>query len=430
MSDNAVDINDCFLHDKDRLQHNEALNLLRQNLEPIAGDTQVSLGHANGRIVSSDVNAPHNVPLHTNAAVDGYAFKHAELGDEPVNISQRIAAGDLSPEPLSSGTAARIFTGAIMPDSADSVAMQEDCDVIGDQVHLPISLKLGANCRLAGEDLKSGENVFHRGEILSAVKIAAAASIGLANIPVREKLTIGLLSSGNEMRRADAINANEKKLRPGEVWDANAPMLSALLQSLPVNIIDHGIVDDDAKSVEKALTELAKKSDIIITTGGASRGSEDHMLDCLDRLGKRHLWQLAVKPGRPMMFGQISRPTEKHDCFYFGLPGNPVAALVCFLLYVRPALLRLAGADWMEPQCYPVTADFELTNKKPDRREFLRGILKTYPNEPLCVSKFSRDGSGLISSLRTADGLIDVAEEITAVKKGDLVNFIPFSQFF
>jgi len=203
-----------------------------------------------------------------------------------------------------------------------------------------------------------------------------------------------------------------------------------LLQALPVNINDHGIVDDTARSVENALTEMASVCDVIITTGGASRGVEDHMLSSLDKLGKRHLWQLAIKPGRPMMFGQIRRQDHQHDCYFFGLPGNPVAALVCFLLYVRPALARLAGANWTEPQRYPLMANFELLNKKTDRREFLRGILKTDAGGNVSVNKFERDGSGLISSLRTADGLIEIPEKVTQVKKGDMVSFLPFSQYF
>ena len=427
MSVNVTNIDDCFLHDKERLKHDEALGLLHKNLKCVAGETETPLAKANSRILSANINAPHNVPLHTNAAVDGYAFAHADLNEKAISVSQRIAAGDLSPAALQTGTAARIFTGAVMPKGADSVAMQEDCEVTGKLVRLPAALKSGANCRLAGEDLKSGETVLQAGDVINATRIAAAASIGLSKLPVREKLTIGLLSSGNEMRRVDT---HDKKLLAGEVWDANAPMLSALLQALPVNINDHGIVDDTARSVENALTEMASVCDVIITTGGASRGVEDHMLSSLDKLGKRHLWQLAIKPGRPMMFGQIRRQDHQHDCYFFGLPGNPVAALVCFLLYVRPALARLAGANWTEPQRYPLMANFELLNKKTDRREFLRGILKTDAGGNVSVNKFERDGSGLISSLRTADGLIEIPEKVTQVKKGDMVSFLPFSQYF
>lgn len=426
MTTNASLIDDCFLHDKDRLRHDDALDLLRANLSAVAGMEEAPLARCVGRIVAQDILAPHPVPLHTNAAVDGYAFCHSDLNAAPFEISDRIAAGDLAPAPLKQATAVRIFTGAPMPDGADSVAMQEDCTATDTHVTLPIALKTGANCRKAGEDLTAGEIVVSAGTRLSATTIAAAASIGLATVGVYSKLTISLFSSGNEMRRVEDDN---HILQPGEVWDANAPMLAALLEPLPVEIIDHGVLADDAEIVATEIEKASLTSDIIITTGGASRGSEDYMLSTLDKLGRRHLWQLAVKPGRPMMFGQIKRPENVNDCIFLGLPGNPVAALVCFLLYTRPTILALAGATWDIPIRYSIPAAFEMANKKPDRREFLRGILQHDQQGKLHVTKFARDGSGLISSLRMADGLVEIREDITRVKTGDAVQFIPFSQF-
>lgn len=422
-------IDDCFLHDKDRLRHDEALELLRTRLSCIVGTETIDSAQAAGRILAVSVNAPYPIPLHRNAAVDGYAFAHEELTGKPMAVSNRIAAGALNPPTLLAGTAVRIFTGAPMPDGADTVAMQEDCTRDGDQVLLPRGLKAGANCRQAGEDLQTGDLVVPKGHCLKPADLAALASVGRAELSVFRKLRVALFSSGDEMRQPDG-DAGAAPLQPGEVYDANQPLIAALGRHLPMTINRMGIIADEADAVQAAMRGALQDHDVIITTGGASRGSEDHMVATLDRLGKRHLWQLAVKPGRPMIFGQLDRPQpDLPDCLYFGLPGNPVAAMVCFLLYTQPALLKLAGANWTEPVRYQVPARFDITNKKPDRREFLRGILHQDANGITTVDKFARDGSGLISSLRQSDGLIEIAEPVTGLKAGELVSFLPFSGF-
>ncbi len=418
-------IDDCFLHDKDRLRHDDAIALLQDRLAPMVGTETINLADALNRIIAAPVKTPHNVPLHTNSAVDGYAFAHADIGSSPLPVSMRIAAGDLDPPVLQPGNAARIFTGAPMPEGAETVAMQEDCNEENSTVALPQALKKGANCRLAGEDLNPGDTVVSGGGRLRPADLAALSSIGCAELSVRKRLCVVCFSSGNEMRR---VGSSDKPLRVGEVYDANWPLLSSLLTKLPIELTDGGVIKDKADEVSAKIEDAAKRYDVIITTGGASRGAEDHMLSTLDRLGKRHLWQLAVKPGRPMMFGQIPRDQHK-DCLFFGLPGNPVAAMICFLLYTRPALLRLGGANWETPPRFRLPAEFAISRKKPDRREFLRGILSQGDDGILRVKKFPRDGSGLISSLREADGLIELPEELTELEAGTLVNFIPFSSF-
>lgn len=419
-------INDCFLHDKDRLRHDEAIALLRGRMVCVVGQETIDANDGLGRVLAHDILARHAVPLHTNSAVDGYAFDHRTVGASPTKLSGRVAAGDLSPPPLVEGTAVRIFTGAAMPEGADTVAMQEDCHEENGTVVLPEGLKRGANCRLAGEDLSSGDLVLEAGRRLRAADLAALASIGLAQLPVHKRLQVALFSSGNEMRTP---GERSSPLRPGEVYDANQPLIQALAAPLPIDLHHGGILEDDANAVETAFKKASKDYDVILTTGGASKGAEDHMLDVLDRMGKRHLWQLAVKPGRPMMFGQFERPASGRNCLFFGLPGNPVAAMVCFLLYTRPALLALAGAEWEDPHRFALPADFSIEKKKPDRREFLRGILMRNEDSSSSVRKFERDGSGIISSLREADGLIEIPEDVTKLAKGSLVNFIPFSSF-
>ncbi|MEL6966413.1 MAG: gephyrin-like molybdotransferase Glp [Pseudomonadota bacterium] len=425
-------LDDCFLHDRDRLRHGEALDLLRARLIPIADVETVALSTAHGRVVAKDITAPHPVPLHTNSAVDGYALNHADVDNAtgPLPISQRIAAGMLSPQPLARGTAVRIFTGAVMPEGANTVAMQEDCETqsTGNQnrpeVRLPTNLKLGANCRKAGEDLALGETVLQAGTVVRASHIAAAASVGTSELCVFKPLRIALFSNGDELR--DAEEASPTPLRLGQVFDTNSPMLAGLVRALPVDVVERTIIPDGLKETESALVKASQTADIIITSGGASRGEEDHMLTALDRLGKRHLWQLAIKPGRPMIMGQIARGSSQADCLYFGLPGNPVAAFVCFLLYVRPSLLALAGAPFAPLPRYTIESGFEISSKKPDRREFLRAKRVTLPDGRRVVQKFARDGSGLISSLHQSDGLVEIPEDVTQIALGDPVTFIPY----
>lgn len=412
--------NDCFLHDKDRLQHDQALEILRQNMRVISRVETVSLANANGRILAADVIAPRNIPAFDNSAVDGYAFAHDDF--EPTGgffpLTARIAAGDTVEIELPGFSAARIFTGAKMPEGADTIAMQEDCEPHeqdgGQFIAIPAGLKKGANCRLAGEDVSADKFVATSGIKLRPQDLAAIASTGTREVKVHKPLKVGLLSSGNEILRPG------EAFEQGKVYDANHFMLSGLLKNLNVEITDLGICPDDAEKVEALLKDASTKFDIVISSGGASKGEEDHFVDALGKLGKCHLWQLAVKPGRPMSFGQID------NTLVFTLPGNPVAAFVCFSLYVRPSIQSLSGAEFSEPQRYKIPSGFSIKSK-PDRREFLRGYIVNENDTPIAM-KFDRDGSGLITGLRESSGLIEIPEETTSVEKGNLVNFIPYSE--
>lgn len=417
-------LDDCFLHDKDRLRHEDALAIIKQRVSAISGIESLPLDTASGRILAEPVTAPRNVPLTDNAAVDGYAFNHAdfeELGGW-FEVADRIAAGHARTSAMPAQTAARIFTGAAMPDGLDTVAMQEDCEPhIQDErpfVAIPPGLKAGANRRKAGEDVLEGTTLLMPGERMRPQDIAAVASLGIAKINVFKKLRVALISTGDELLRPTPDLIPE----PGQVFDSNSYMLNGLLNTLPVSVTDYGVLKDDEQLIRNTITEAASTHDVILTSGGASRGEEDHVISAIEALGQRHMWQLAIKPGRPMTMGQIE------DCAFVGLPGNPVAAFVCFLLYVRPILLRLQGANWRAPVRFPVKANFAIEKKKPDRREFMRGILRTDDNGALCVSKFERDGSGLITGLREADGLIEIEEAATSLQLGAQVNFIPFSE--
>ncbi len=416
-------INDCFLHDRERLPHDEALAILRERLDPIAASQTASLNEAAGRVLAEDIRATRDIPSTDNSAVDGYAYRSSDFDEAGgyFAVTSRITAGDTSLVTLAPWTAARIFTGAVMPEGADTVAMQEDCEPHHqdgrDFVAIPQGLKPGANRRRMGEDLGSGALIGATGDLLTPPLIAALASTGTSRIQIYSPLKIAVVSSGNELREPGETAVD------GQVFDSNRYLLQALMKSLPVEVTDIGILPDNYDVIETKLENAAKTHDIIISSGGASLGEEDHIIAALEKLGTRHLWQLAVKPGRPMSFGQIG------SSVFFGLPGNPVACFVCFLLYVRPSLLRLGGAHWHEPKRFLVPALFDFRNKKQDRREFWRGILKDDTNGITGLEKFDRDGSGLISGLREADGLIEIHESVTSVVKGDPLRFIPWSEF-
>ncbi|ADZ71240.1 gephyrin-like molybdotransferase Glp [Polymorphum gilvum] len=416
-------LDDCFVHGSDSLRHDEALAILRREVTAVARAETVPLTAANGRYLAEAVTAPRDVPLADNSAVDGYAFRHAD--HDPAGgffrLETRIAAGHPSDVPLGPWAAARIFTGAVMPPGADTVAMQEDCerhDQDGQAfVVVPAGLKPGANRRRAGEDVKAGSVLLEPGRRLRPQDVAAIASTGKTDVAVYRRLRVALMSSGDELRRPG------EAILPGQVYDANHYLLRALVEAAGAEPIDLGILPDRADSVQTALEAAAAGCDVLLTTGGASHGEEDHITTTLDRLGTRCLWPLAIKPGRSMAVGRID------GCVFLGLPGNPVAAMVCFLLYARPVLSVLGGGAFGELQRFQVIADFEIARKKPGRREFHRGTLGRTADGRTCVHRFERDGSGLISGLSEADGLIEIDEETTAVARGSQVDFIPFGQF-
>lgn len=432
---------DCFAADRPRLRHAEAVQILADRIVPTVGTASVPLAAAAGRILASPAVARHPVPMHTNSAVDGYAIRHADMQEskESWPVAGRAAAGHAFAGIPAQGAAVRIFTGAVMPVGLDTVVMQEDTapDAADPaRVVLPAGLKRGANVRKAGEDVPEGTTLLDEGAVLRPQDLAALASIGHAEVAVFDRVRVAIVSSGDEV-----IRPGSGPLGLGEVYDANAPMLTALAGLTGADVTDLGVWPDSRAEVERRLAEAATAYDVILTTGGASKGSEDHMASALEALGRRHLWQLAIKPGRPMMFGQIRKsglgestaPSAAadgpRDTLMIGLPGNPVAVFVCFLMYVYPLLRRLGGAPWPEPRRFMLPANFEFTGRKQGRREFWRGVIETSPSGAMSAAKFARDGSGLISGLRVADGLIDIPEDAADVRPGDPVAFIPFTEF-
>jgi molybdopterin molybdotransferase len=416
-------VDDCFVLDKDRLPHQEALSILRSRVHPVVGTEKVPLANAAGRFLAEPIISPRPIPAHDNAAVDGYAFASSSYDAEKgasLEVAGEATAGHPFEGAPHAGTTIRIFTGAVVPAELDTVAMQEDIRIEERDgarwARIPPGLKAGANRRLAGEDTKAGEILVEAGTRLRPQEVASAAASGLGAVSCFARLKVAILSTGDEILRPG------EPFTAGKVYDANAPMLRGLTTAAGAEAIDLGVLPDTRERVVAALSEASRAFDAIVISGGASQGQEDHVVRSIDALGKRHLWQIAIKPGRPMSFGQIG------DCVVLGLPGNPVAVFVCFLMYVWPVLTRLAGGAWAEPMRYPVPASFT-QKKKPGRREFWRARLTREGDGRLFVAKFPRDGSGLISSLREADGLIEVAENVDEVRAGEFVDFIPFSEF-
>lgn len=406
------------------MSHDAVISHLRDRIHPIVGTTELKLSQLAGAIAAEDVAAPRAVPGHTNSAVDGYAFAHASLSSAATSelaVNGRATAGHPRSETTAAGEAVRIFTGAVIPTGCDSVAMQEDCETFehggAPMIRIPPGLKKGANVRPAGEDVDRGEVLLHAGDTIRPQDLAALASVGCDGLKCYERLRVAVVSTGDEV-----VRAGFGELKSGQVYDTNAPMLAALGAISGCDVADLGIWPDSRDDVVGRLENAAQTYDVVLTSGGASQGEEDHMARAIEQLGTRHFWQIAVKPGRPLMFGQVG------SSIVIGLPGNPVAVFVCFLMYVQPLLRRLAGAHWRTPRRFKLPATFSVRNRKLGRREFWRATTVETENG-LSVAKFPKDGSGLISGLRAADGLIDVPEDLPSVEEGQLVDFVPFTEF-
>lgn len=412
--------NDCFaFDDKHRMKHATVLATLAERLSQVVGDEPVPLSQAAGRILAQPCRAQRDTPATDNAAVDGYAFRHGcyRANDGALRQCATVKAGQQSVDlSVPEAGCVRIFTGAPMPPGLDTVAMQEDCTVHGDIVTIPPGLNPGANRRKAGEDVRAHSIIAPARQCLRATDVAAIAAAGIASLTVRQRLRIGIVSTGDEVVQPGA------QAQAHQVFDANRPMLHALLDRPYAQIIDLGHCKDDPALLRKTLLEAAQKCDLIVTSGGASRGQEDHLFDALAHIGHAHVWQIAIKPGRPMLFGQFE------NTVLMALPGNPVAAMVCCLLYGRAIVAHLCGAQWAEPLGYNLPSAFSIEKKKTDRREFLRSWRVVDPETGVVsVQKFQRDGSGLISGLQAAEGLTVLPETVTSVEIGEAVRFIPFS---
>ncbi len=411
--------NDCFAALDKLMAHDEALALLRGRVTPVVDAETLALEDALGRVLAADVTAPRDIPAFDNAAMDGFAVRHEDLapGDETsLPISMSVFAGD-TPRPLAAGTCARIFTGAPMPLGSDTCIMQEDVHFDGQTAHFPAGIPRGINVRPAGEDQARGKAVVSAGTRLRPQELAAIASAGQARVKAFRPLRVALMSSGDEIIRP------HEPFREGAIYDANHYILRGALAALGAEVADYGVLEDTRAAVRAAYERAVEECDVIVTSAGASQGEADYMAETVAEMGDLHAWRLAIKPGKPIGFGQIG------DTVFIGLPGNPVAAFVTFLIYGMPTLAALGGHQWREPERYPLAAGFAMKRRKKGRREFLRGWTERDAEGRLVVRRFPRDGSGLISSLTAASGIIELDEELEAVEEGQPVNFIPFGEF-
>lgn len=394
----------------------EALGRLRAAVACVTGTTELALEDAAGRILAAPVIARRANPPAANAAVDGYAFAWDSLaGADRADLALaegRAAAGHPLAGAVPPGHAVRILTGAELPAGADTVVLQEDTEAAGGRIRFPAPRRKGANTRPAGEDAEAGAELLPPGRRLTAADLARAAAVGVARVSVRETLRLAVLSTGDELIQPGADPA------ASGIFDANRPMLTALAAAQGFAPVDLGAVGDTEAAVRAALDRGAAGADAIVTTGGASAGDEDHVSRLLTREGRVTTWRIAVKPGRPLMLG-FWRGTP-----VFGLPGNPVAAFVTFLVFARPALGVMAGAEWRAPQGFEVPAAFA-KRKKPGRREFLRARMRADGH----VETFRSEGSGLIGGLSWSDGLVELPDGALEVQPGDPVRYIPYSSF-
>lgn len=407
---------DCFAFGGPLMRADEALAIIAGRTPTVTGVESLTLNEAAGHVLSNEVRARSSSPPHDNAAVDGYALRGEDLvadGDTVLQVAGRAAAGHPSAAGAVAGQAVRIFTGAPIPRGADTVVMQEDVTVEGSQLRIPSGLKPGSNRRRKGEDIESGRLLLKAGTRLGPAELALSAAGGMDRVPVRRRPRVAVLSTGDEIAPAGT------PLQPGQVYDANAPLLMGLLGSIGVRAEHLGIVRDDFVATRAAL-EQAAGFDLIITSGGASTGDEDHVRAAVAELGAVHLWRLAVKPGRPLAFGHVRGRA------FVGLPGNPVAVMACFLMFVRPLIDRLEGAEARPLRRWPVVSGFAMKSK-PDRLEWLRGTL-SHEDGGLIAQRYPRQGSGIIHSLTDSDGLIEIPEGVTAVAEGERLGFISFRE--
>lgn len=386
----------------------DALAKLLAEARPLTGRETLPTSAALGRVLAADLVSPVDVPPADNSAMDGYALRAADAASL-LPVTQRIPAGSV-PAPLPPGEAARIFTGAQVPPGADTVVMQEFTELVDNQLRVTEPVKLGANVRLRGEDVRAGSVVLPAGTRLDAVALGLAATAGAAQLTVTRRPRVALFSTGDEL-----VMPGEP-LPPGAIYNSNRFTLRALVEGLGCEVVDLGIVPDQLEATRAALREAASRADVIVTSGGVSVGEEDHLRPAVQAEGRLDLWAIAIKPGKPFAHGRVG------DAHFIGLPGNPVSSLVTFLVLVRPFLLKLQGATRLAPRAYRVAAGFDWP--KPDkRREFLRVRL----DEEGGLVLFSNQSSGVLTSAFWADGLLDNPPG-QAFKAGDAVRFLSFKE--
>jgi len=395
----------------------DALGRLLGAVTPLAEIETLSTFDALGRVLRQDVRSALDVPPQDNSSMDGYALRCADVlvPGALLPVTQRIPAGMVG-QPLQAGTAARIFTGAQVPAGADAIVMQELCEVVGDAVRINTVPTAGQWIRRRGEDVRSDSVVLPAGTRLMPQALGLAATVGAATLQVTRRPRVALFSTGDEL-----VMPGEP-LKPGAIYNSNRFTLRAAIQAIGCDCTDLGIVPDQLDATRAALRQAAQGNDLIVTSGGVSVGEEDHLRPAVQAEGRIELWQIAIKPGKPLAFGDVRR-ADGSAAHIVGLPGNPVSSFLTFLLMVRPLLLQLQGATSLAPRRTKLRADFDWP-KADKRREFLRvrrntaGGLDLFPNQ----------SSGVLTSAVWGDGVVDNASG-QVIAQGDIVEFISFVEW-
>ncbi|WP_197722041.1 gephyrin-like molybdotransferase Glp [Sulfuriflexus mobilis] len=404
-------IDPCFNPNDKMLTVDEALHFLLERATPIVDKEQVDLFSARGRVLAEDVHSTINVPPADNTAMDGYALRAADVAKGTgLTVSQRIPAGTVGKR-LNAGEAARIFTGAPIPEGADAVVMQEQCVQEGDSLTVNAEVCVGDHIRRAGEDIQAGAKILPAGTRLRPQDVGLIASVGIPKIAVWRKPRVAIFSTGDE------LVAPGEAVGPGQIYNSNRFILTGLLQTLDCEIIDLGSIPDSLAATVNALQEASKNADLIMTTGGVSVGEEDYVKAALDQLGSVDMWRVAMKPGKPVAFGKVANSA------FLGLPGNPVSAFATFCLFARPFILRMMGIEDVMPRRMQVMADFDWPKEGP-RREFVRAQLHT-DEGVVKATLYPSQSSGVLTSTVWAHGLVEIPEHAT-VKRGDSITWLDF----
>jgi molybdopterin molybdotransferase len=412
-------IDACSQESRPLLSIDDALARVKTAVTPVSSTEKVSLTNALGRVLAEPVYSPINIPHDRNAAMDGYAFASEDRVDGQaftLVLAGTSWAGRPFQGQLQAGQCVRIFTGAVVPKEADSVVMQEQVQVEGQTIHFPADTRARQNIREIGEDVRQGVCLIAEPKKLTAVDLGLLASAGIGEVTVTRRLKIAYFSTGDELT---PIN---QPLAPGKIYDSNRAMLGGLLADPGYSVVDLGVIPDNRQLLEDSFIEASKNHDVIITTGGASVGEADYVKEILQKSGEVNFWKIAIKPGKPLAFGRIG------DCYFFGLPGNPVAVVVTFQQIVAPALRQLSGAPFVKPLRFAAICTTAL-KKAPGRQEFQRGILSQNEHGEFFVASAGRQGSNILSSMSQSGCYIVLPADCSSVQAGEKVTVEPFSLF-
>ncbi len=401
---------------KSPLTKRQIIEFFKKQKNIVIKSELVNLQNSRGRFLFEDLKSKVNLPPFNNSAVDGYALLKKDLNNKYFYCSRRIAAGDKKNIKIKSGEAIRVFTGARMPSNSSTIVMQENILIDKDKIKILKFPKFGENYRLKGEDIRKNQKILSKGTKINYQNINLIAASGIRKVKVFKKIKIGFFTSGNELRKPT------HNLKNSEINNSNYFALDSLLDQRFVSKKYFGNLKDNLKVVKSNLLRASKKNNIIITAGGASVGEEDHLIDALSSLGKIFFWRAAIKPGRPIAIGKIN------SCYVICLPGNPVSVQLLYAMLIKPLIEKLSGGFFKLPNSKKIICNFSM-KKKTQRMEWLRIIKKTINNQDVAI-KYPKQGSGMISSVSYSDGIIEINEDISEVKKGDIFNYYDFETLF